>query len=332
MSAWGAIIRYGAQEMRGCGGRIESARATSPREGGMAERKGPVGVIGTGLMGTACAKRLLAAGFDVVGYDVELEKLLALAKHGARAAPSIEGIASACDRVVLAVFNTDQVEQVVEGPRGLAASRPSGAPPLVAVCVSTCDPDRIAALAARLPAARVRLVEAPVSGTSEQTARGDALGLVGGGPSPVETVRDVIGWIAPRWRHVGAAGDGWRTKLAINRILGNNPAALAEGLVLAERMGLAPDRFLEAARDSAAYSQVMDIKGGKMISANFEPQGYVAQSLKDFSLMLEQARRLGQRLPLAEIYASLMEGCIAAGEGELDNSAVIREIRRRVSR
>jgi len=288
-------------------------------------------VLGTGLMGTACARRLLAAGFDVIGYDVDPAKLQPVAGLGARTARSVDDIARTCDRVVLAVFNTDQVEQAIEGPQGLVASRPSGAPPLVAICVSTCDPDRIAALAARLPAARVRFVEVPVSGTSEQTARGDALGLVGGDLPVVETVRDVITAIAPRWRHVGAAGNGGRTKLAINLILGINRAALAEGLVLAERMGLAPDRFLEAARESAAYSQVMDIKGGKMISASFSPQGYVTQSLKDFSLMLEQARRLGQRLPMGEVYAGLMEGCIAAGEGELDNSAVIREIRRRTT-
>ncbi len=297
----------------------------------MSRGREPVGVIGTGLMGMACAKRLAAAGFHVIGYDVDTAKLKPLAALGARAANSVEEIARECDRVVLAVFNTDQVEQALESPQGLVASRPSGVPPLVAICVSTCDPDRIAALAARLPEARVRLVEAPVSGTSEQTARGDALGLVGGDLPVVETVREVITAIAPRWRHVGAAGNGGRTKLAINLILGINRAALAEGLVLAERMGLAPDSFLEAARESAAYSQVMDIKGGKMISGNFSPQGYVAQSLKDFSLMLEQARRLRQRLPLGEIYAGLMEGCVAAGEGELDNSAVIREIRRRTT-
>jgi 3-hydroxyisobutyrate dehydrogenase-like beta-hydroxyacid dehydrogenase len=300
-------------------------------EGGMTQTRQPVGVIGTGLMGTACAKRLLAAGFDVLGYDVDPAKLERLTGLGGRAARSMDEIARACDRVVLAVFSTDQVEQAIEGPQGLVASRPSGAPPLVAICVSTCDPDRIAALAARLPAARLRFVEAPVSGTSDQTARGDALGLVGGDPAAVESVREVIAAIAPRWRHVGAAGNGGRTKLAVNLILGINRAALAEGLVLAERMGLAPDKFLEAARDSAAYSQVMDIKGAKMIAGDFAPQGYVVQSLKDFSLMLEQARRHGQQLPLGEIYATLMEGCIAAGEGEFDNSAVIQEIRRRTS-
>ena len=297
----------------------------------MTQARRPVGVIGIGLMGTACAKRLLAAGFDVLGYDIDAAKLKALAALGARAAPSVEDIARECDRVVLAVFNTDQVEQAIEGPRGLVASRPSGTPPLVTICVSTCDPDRIAALAARLPADRVRYVEAPVSGTSEQTARGEALGLIGGEPSAVEAARDVIAAISPRWHHLGPVGNGGRAKLAINLILAINRDGLAEGLVFAERMGLDPAAFLAVARESAAYSQIMDVKGGKMIEGDFTPHGFVTQSLKDYSLMAAQARRAKQRLPLGETHASLLEGCIAAGEGGLDNSAVIREIRRRTS-
>jgi len=298
----------------------------------MTEQHRPVGVIGTGLMGTACARRLREAGFDVLGYDVDAGKLKPLAALGGRSAGSVSEVARACDKVVLAVFNTDQVEETIEGPRGLLAGRPADASPVTVLCVSTCDPERIAALAARLPAARLRFVEAPVSGTSEQVARGDALGLIGGDAAAVDAVRDVIGAICPRWHSIGPAGSGGRAKLAINLMLGINRAALAEGLVFAERMGLNPVAFLKVARESAAYSQVMDIKGGKMLDGDFSPQGYVAQSLKDFSLMLEQARRVKQRLPLGEVYKGLMDGCVAAGEGELDNSAVIREIRRRVTK
>lgn len=292
----------------------------------MAKQTRPVGVIGTGLMGMACAKRLLAAGFDLVGHDVDAGKLKQAEALGMRAAHSIHELARECGRVVLAVFNTEQVEDVIEGSRGLLAA---GVSSLTAICVSTCDPDRIGALAARLPAGRLRFVEAPVSGTSEQTARGEALGLIGGEAAAVDAARDIIEAISPRWHHIGPAGSGGRAKLAINLILGINRAALAEGLVFAERMGLDPAAFLAVARESAAYSQIMDIKGKKMIAGDFSPQGYVAQSLKDFSLMLEQARRLKQRLPLGAVYKELMDGCVSAGEGELDNSAVIREIRRR---
>ena len=295
----------------------------------MTLRQRPVGVIGTGLMGTACAKRLRAAGFEILGYDTDAGKLKAFGALGGHAASAVAEIARSCDTVVIAVFNTDQVEETVEGPLGLLATRPADAPPLTAICVSTCDPERIAALAARLPAARLRYVEAPVSGTSEQTARGESLGLIGGDPAAAQAVRDVIDAICPRWHHLGATGNGGRAKLAINLILGINRAALAEGLVFAERMGLDPAGFLAVARDSAAYSQVMDIKGGKMVQGDFAPHGFVAQSLKDFSLMAELAQRIGQRLPLAETYTGLMQGCVSHGEGELDNAAVIQEIRRR---
>ena len=295
----------------------------------MIQEHKPVGVIGTGLMGTACAKRLLAAGFDVLGYDVDAAKLAGLAVLGGRTARTVAEIAGACDKVVIAVFNTEQVEETIEGPRGLVASRPRNAPPLTVICVSTCDPERISALAARLTAARLRYVEAPLSGTSEQTARGEALGLIGGDRAAADGAADVLDAICPRRHHLGAAGNGGRAKLAINLILGVNRAALAEGLVFAERMGLDPAAFLAVARESAAYSQVMDIKGVKMVSGDFAPHGFVTQSLKDFALMAGQARRLEQRLPLAETYAALMQGCVAAGEGALDNSVVIREIRRR---
>lgn len=295
----------------------------------MIQGRKAVGVVGTGLMGMACAKRLLAAGFDVLGYDIEAAKLAALVALGGRAGRSAAELALSCETVVLAVFNTNQVEETLEGAHGLLASRPENMPPLAAICVSTCDPDRIAALAARLKGGRVHFVEAPLSGTSEQTARGEALGLIGGDRATADGASDVLDAICPRRHHVGAAGNGARAKLAINLILGVNRAALAEGLVFAERMGLDPAAFLAVARESAAYSQVMDIKGGKMVSGDFAPHGFVSQSLKDFSLMLEQARRHKQQLPLAETYRALMEGCVAAGEDKLDNAAVIREIRRR---
>ena len=295
------------------------------------EKAAPVGVIGTGLMGTACARRLLGAGHSVLGFDADAAKLTAFAALGGEAASSVAAISRACRKVVLCLFNTDQVEQIIEGPGGILATLPPDAPPLVAVCTSTCDPDRIAALAARLPPDRLRFVEAPVSGTSDQTARGEALGLIGGDPAAAEEARDVLDAICPRRHHLGAAGNGGRAKLAINLILGVTRAAVAEGLVFAERLGLDPATFLSVARDSAAYSQVMDIKGRKMVDRDWAPHGKITQTLKDFLLMHEQAVAHGQKLPLAQTYVDLVQGCVAAGEGEWDNAAVMQEIRRRTS-
>jgi 3-hydroxyisobutyrate dehydrogenase-like beta-hydroxyacid dehydrogenase len=74
----------------------------------MTKQNRPVGVIGTGLMGTACAKRLIAAGFDVLGFDADPAKLKAIEALGGRPGRSAAEVAGACDTVVLAVFNTDQ--------------------------------------------------------------------------------------------------------------------------------------------------------------------------------------------------------------------------------
>ena len=289
----------------------------------------PIGIIGNGLMGMACARRLTAAGYRVSGYDVDPAKSAALAALGGSVATSLATLARECRIVVLAVFNTDQVETALEGPQGLLAALPADAPPLTAICVSTCDPDRISALAQRLPANRVHYIEMPVSGTSEQMAQGVALGLVGGDPAAAQAACDVLDALCPRRHHLGTAGNGGRAKLAINLILGINRAAMAEGLVFAERMGLDPGAFLDVAKNSAAYSQIMDIKGIKMIAGDFTPHGKIAQTLKDFSLMLELAQRLQQQLPLATTYTDIVEGCMSAGEAEQDNAAVISEIRRR---
>jgi len=286
----------------------------------------PIGLIGIGLMGMACAKRMRAAGLELLGYDVDTKKLDAFVKLGGRAAASVADIARTCDKVVLAVFNTDQVEETVAA---LVATLPAGKAPLIALCVSTCDPDRISKLVALTPADKVRYVEAPVSGTSGQTEQGDALGMIGGDPAAAAEAKDVLDAICPRRHHLGAAGNGGRAKLAINLILGVNRAALAEGLVFAQKLGLDPGAFLKVARESAAQSQVMDIKGPKMVGGDYTPQGFITQTRKDFLLMLEQAKERGQGLPLAETYVSIVNGCVAAGEGNLDNSAVIEEIRRR---
>ena len=146
----------------------------------------------------------------------------------------------------------------------------------------------------------------------------------------MEKAAPVLDAICPRRHYLGAVGNGSRAKLAVNLILGLNRAALAEGLVFASRLGLEPVAFLEVARGSAAYSQVMDVKGELMARREYRnPQSRVDQSLKDFRLMLEQARASGQDLPFASVYARMLEDCVAHGEALFDNAAIAEAIGRR---
>jgi putative dehydrogenase len=264
----------------------------------------------------------------VLGFDIDSAKGAWLAERGGQAAASVADIAARADPILIAVFSTDQVEDVVE--RGIAPALGADRQPIL-LCTSTCDPDRIAALGGRLAVEGIRFLELPVSGTSEQVRRGEGVGLIGGDAALLPEVAPVLDAVLAARVHIGRVGDGGRAKLAVNLILGLNRLALAEGLVFAERLGLDPAAFLLVARGSAAYSQVMDTKGAKMVDGDFAPEGRVRQTLKDVHLMLDQARAHGQRLPLLEIHEDVLSACVRQGEQDLDNSRVIAEIRRRTA-
>ena len=288
-----------------------------------------IGVVGLGLMGSAIVQRLRAAGFEVTGYDVDADKRARLAQSNAAPADSLAALSEQCTTIMLAVFNTDQVEAVIEGSDGLLSLRGPAKSRPAFICTSTCDPDRIAQLAARIES-RADYIEMPVSGTSAQLAAGEGVGLVGGTRSAVEAATPVLQAICPNRQYLGAVGNGGKAKLAVNLVLGLNRGAIAEGLVFAEKMGLEPVAFLKVLRNSAAYSHVMDTKGALMARREFQkPVSRVDQSYKDFSLMLEYSAALGQQLPFAQVYAELLHDCIEQGESQWDNAAILAAIARR---
>src|SRR5713226_8605329 len=133
-----------------------------------------VGLLGLGLLGEALAHRLLNAGFEVTGFDLDPAKNARLAELGGRPAISVAAVAESCQPIVLAVFSTDQVETIVERELLPAVGEPSGR---IVLCASTCDPDRIALLGERVAARGLRLLETPVSGSSGQVSRGEGVGL-----------------------------------------------------------------------------------------------------------------------------------------------------------
>lgn len=286
----------------------------------------PVAVIGLGLMGEVYARRLLDAGFSVIGFDVDPARRARLNEIGGRAVNTIAELAKPSRCVIVAVFSTDQVADVIENHLLPALSDDSNK---IVLVMSTCDPDQVAALAARVTPRGIRYLDVPVSGTSDQVRRGDGVALIGGDPKIAGEVSDIMDALFVRRFQVGKIGDGGRAKLAVNLILGLNRLAMAEGLVFAERLGLDPAAFLDVARGSASYSQVMETKGPKMVRGDFSPEGRAKQTLKDVHLMLDQAASAGQKLAMLELHADVLEACVRAGEADMDNSVIIKEVRRR---
>jgi 3-hydroxyisobutyrate dehydrogenase-like beta-hydroxyacid dehydrogenase len=305
-------------------------RPTMTGQPASAPSRDPVGLVGVGLMGMAFAHRLRGAGLPVLGFDVDPARLAPLAAIGGEGAASVGEVARRATHILVVVFSGDQADTVIGE---IAAALPAGADPRprTVVLSITCDPDRAAALGERAAGAGLRFIEAPVSGTSDQVLRGDGVGLIGGEVPADAHLSAILDALMPRRFQVGKAGDGAKAKLAVNLILNINRLALAEGLVLAERMGLDPKTFFAIARGSAAYSQVMDTKGGKMVTRDFTPHGRAAQALKDVRLMLAEAARAGQQLPVCEVAAAVLESCVRHGEGERDSTIVVEDIRRRVA-
>ncbi len=288
----------------------------------------PIGIIGLGLVGQAIATRLVPAGFEVVGFDRDASAQATWAQRGWKLAHSVDAMAAVCKRFVLAVFDTTGVLQVIEGPAGLLeAGLGVGQPQAIFDC-STGEPDALQDLAARLASRGIDFIETPLSGSSQQIAAGQATALLGAEPAALDRHADLLAALATQRIHVGGAGMGARAKLATNLVLGLNRAALAEGLVFAQGMGIPPARFLELVLATPARSEAAAIKGPLMVSERFAPQSRIRQHLKDVELMLRQAAAIGQALPLSAAHAELLRAAVAAGDGELDNAAVIRQVRR----
>ncbi|MGZ8202861.1 MAG: NAD(P)-dependent oxidoreductase [Burkholderiales bacterium] len=286
---------------------------------------GSVGLIGLGLIGMALAGRLLDEGHRVIGLDVDAEARARFAEIGGYPAASVLEVGGACATVVVSVYDTAQVIDVVEGAGGLIEA--TGERRITAICVTTCEPDAIATLARRAAAAGIDVIEFPLSGSSVQVRAGEAMGLVAGDAGAIARAAAIMDVLCPRRLSIGRPGDAARAKLAINLVLQLNRAALAEGIVFATELGLDPGAFLKVLAASPAHSDVIEAKGEKMVHRDYAPQSRIAQTLKDAELILDEARRHGQRLPLMELNAAILAACVESGGPDRDSSAVIEAIR-----
>jgi 3-hydroxyisobutyrate dehydrogenase-like beta-hydroxyacid dehydrogenase len=285
-----------------------------------------IGLVGVGLVGTAIAERLFAKGFNVVGFDVDSAKREHLAQLGGNAVGSPAEVAQQTNRIILSLPDTQIVREVVEGPDGLLQEK---TPPSYIVDTTTGDPDETLALALRLADRGAHFLDATIAGSSQQVRNGQAVFMVGGDRTAFEACADIFGAITEKVFYLGPSGSGSKAKLASNLILGLNRLALAEGLVFAGKLGLDLQAFLELLKVTPAYSAAMDSKGKKMLSRDFTPEARIRQHYKDVSLILKYAEKAGQELPLSRVHLDILENAMAAGDGEMDNSVIIREIERR---
>ncbi len=280
-----------------------------------------IGIIGLGLMGTAITERLLEHGFQCFVWNRTPEKADPLLALGAQWS---DNPLADCDRVIISLYTSDVVESVLtQLLEDLRARQPiETLRRKILIDTTTGAPEQSVAMFVRLATWGVQYLDAPVSGSSEQTRRGEATVMVGGERNAFEACNDLWPVLGANIYHIGASGSAAKMKLVSNLVLGLNRAALAEALVFAHGIGVDPASALEVLRGSMAYSRVMDVKGQKMLKEDFTVQARLSQHLKDVRLILSS----GVTLPLSETHRQLLERAEAMGLGEEDNSAIIKAI------
>ncbi|MBL9135117.1 MAG: NAD(P)-dependent oxidoreductase [Verrucomicrobiales bacterium] len=277
-----------------------------------------IGVIGLGLMGTALAERFLEAGYAVRVWNRTRDKAERLLAQGANwSGCPLQDV----DCVVVSLYTTDVVKDVLEG--FAHAWRPG----LTLIDTTTGEPGKVEALATRLTGQGIEYLEAPISGSSVQTRRGEATVMVGSSCEAFERWRKVWELMGAKVIRTGPVGSASRMKLITNLVLGLNRAVLAEGLAYAEALGVTPAAALEVLSASMAYSRAMDVKGRKMVDRDYAVQARLSQHLKDVRLILMSAAEVGLSLPFSEVHRGLLERAESEGWGEADNSAILEMLR-----
>jgi 3-hydroxyisobutyrate dehydrogenase-like beta-hydroxyacid dehydrogenase len=278
----------------------------------------PIGLVGLGLMGSAVAPRLLAHGYPLVVWNRTRDKAAEWMERGATWS---DNPLEQCQRVILCLYSSEVVEEV------LGKWLPNIRPGQIVLDTTTGEPSQSCEWERRLASRGAAYLDAPISGSSHQTREGQATVIVSGLRKTFEACEDLWPVLGKRVFYVGDCGNAANMKLVSNLVLGLNRAALAEGLTLAERLGIDTHQALEVLRGSAAYSQQMDTKGDKMVTCDFSTQAKLSQHLKDIRLILQAAHQVGMHPALVDVHREWLEQGEAMGLGDMDNSAVIEVVR-----
>jgi 3-hydroxyisobutyrate dehydrogenase len=283
-----------------------------------------VGFCGMGTMGAAMAANLARAGFPLVVWNRTPGKAAGPVGLGAGEATSPRALAEAVDIVVVCVSDTPDVEAVLFGPEGAASGLRAGS--LVIDC-STISPAATRDFARRLADAGVAMVDAPVSGGSEGAQQGTLTIMVGGEDADVERAQPVLTAMGRSVTHMGPIGSGQATKAVNQVVLCGAYLGVAEGIVLAMKSGLDPERVVAALSGGAARSWVLENRSGRMIADEY-PLGFrLSLHLKDVVIALELAREVGASLPITALTEQIESGLVGRGFGGDDVSALARAIR-----
>ena len=286
-----------------------------------------LGYIGLGVMGSRMVNRLLDKGHTVTGYNRTRSKAQWLIDRGMRWADSPREVVEAAGITLSMLTDSAALEEVVAGPGGVLAGI---APGKIFIDMSTVSPAISRELADRVRATGGEMVDAPVSGSVITLEQGKLSVMVGGRPDTFEVVKPLLLDLGPKVTHVGANGLALVMKIATNLSLAVQMLAFSEGVLLAEKSGIARETAVDVLTHSVIGSPMVQYRGPFVLKMPGEAWFNVNMMQKDMLLALELGRQVNVPLPTTSATNQLLTAARGLGLAERD-FAIVFEVLARLS-
>jgi len=280
-----------------------------------------IGFLGLGIMGSRMAANVARAGFPLTVWTHTPGKAERwAAEHSATSRSTPAEVARDSDIVVSMVVDGEQVASVLLGEHGAIEGAHEG---LLCVDMSTIAPPDTRRIGAALRERGVRLLDAPVTGSSPRAEDGSLTIMAGGESEDFARARPLLEAMGRLIMHVGELGQGETLKLINNSVAAANAAAVAEALLLAQATGIDLDAFVEVVSSGSGASTQLELKSGPMREHDYTTLFKTAHLLKDVRLCLEEAQSVGVPFPAAAHARDLLSATMGRGHGEEDYAAII---------
>jgi 3-hydroxyisobutyrate dehydrogenase len=282
-----------------------------------------IGFAGLGLMGSRMARQFLDKGFPLAVWNRTPAKAKPLTERGAKLAATPRELAEMSDVVISCVADPSAVGRLVFAEDGI---RPVARPGFAYIETSTISPGLMKRVAEVLEGQGAKVLEAPVTGSKNGADKGTLLLMVGGKKDVLDELMPVLMVMGTKAVHCGPIGHGSVVKLIGNTLITFMLEGFCEGLVLAKKAGVDPDKVLEVVMASGFSSPYYPFKATAIAKRDFDQHFSVDLLVKDQTLMLEEAAALKVPLPGLAALREVFQAARAKGWGQEDIAAVYKVI------
>jgi len=266
--------------------------------------------VGIGQMGGGMAQRLLASGFDVLGFDISEQSRSTAQACGLKVQADLQLALHNRQVILSSVPNAETARQAWLGPTGILQYAQPGN---IGIELSTIDPETMRQIAAAAQTKGVRMVDAPVSGGPDEAATGNLVLMVGGNKDDIAEVDDVLKALSSAYHYTGVVGTGKTVKLVNNMMAMGNILVAAEAFALGTTAGVDPELLFSVLSGSGGRSHHFLKRFPNAINGNFKPGFKLELGEKDLALAIEFGRTLNHPTPAASVIREMMAMGLAAG-------------------